>query len=396
MDILDHRNIGRDLDLFHLQDEAPGMVFWHPKGWVLYRLLESAIRRHVERQGYQEVRSPQVLRQPIWEASGHWSHFRHAMLLVADDEQPAALKPVSCPGHIEILKRRVLSYRDLPVRFAELGLVHRDEQRGALHGLLRLRQFCQDDGHIFCSREQVAPEIARFCASVKPFYAAFGFERVEVALSLRPPERLGDDAVWDMSELALLEGAQAAGFEPEIQPGEGAFYGPKLEFVLHDRAGRRWQCGTLQLDFSLPARFGLQYVDAQDQRQHPVMLHRALVGSLERFLGVLLEHWGGHLPPWLAPVQARVLPVSPDQRQEAARVLERLRAAGLRVELDARDERLAKRIAEVHDQGVPMAVLLGRQEIERGALALRVAGEQRVLPQAAALAEVEARCAAAC
>lgn len=393
MDKHDHRVIGRHLDLFHLQDEAPGMVFWHPRGWQLYRALEAAVRRHVEREGYEEVRSPQVLRQPIWESSGHWSHFREHMMVLADEASPAALKPVSCPGHIQILARRVLSYRDLPVRYAEFGLVHRDEQRGALHGLMRLRQFCQDDGHIFCAREQIAGEVERFCRSVGPFYAAFGFPRLDVALSLRPPSRLGEDALWDEAEAALLHGARAAGHEPRIQPGEGAFYGPKLEFSLIDHAGRSWQCGTVQLDFALPERFDLSYADAADRRVRPVMLHRALLGSLERFLGVLLEQWGGRLPAWLSPVQVAVLPVKPEQRAEAEALVEALRRAGLRASLDGRDESLARRVAEAHDQAVPYVLALGPRDLARGEVALRVGAEVRSLPRVAAIAELIAACA---
>lgn len=389
----DHRAIGPRLGLFHLQDEAPGMVFWHPKGLQLARMLEDAARRRCRADGYHEVRTPQLLRQPIWERSGHWDHFQAGMFVLGDDDLPAALKPVSCPGHVQIALRSQLSYRDLPLRLCEFGLCHRNEPSGTLHGLFRLRQFTQDDGHVFCADDQVLPEIARFCRGAADFYAAFDLELVGVALSTRPPQRAGDDAVWDRAEAMLAEAARAAGLDPVVQPGEGAFYGPKLEFSLRDRLGRGWQCGTIQLDFVLPERFGLHYIDDAGQRRRPAMLHRAIYGSLERFLAIVLEQHGGALPPWLAPVQVAALPVGPAQRDAAANAVAALAAAGLRAALDERNETLARRVAEAHAQAIPFVVVLGAREVAGEQLALRARGEQRVLPRADAIAELVRACA---
>lgn len=389
----DHRAIGPRLGLFHLQDEAPGMVFWHPKGLVLVRALEEAARRRCRADGYLEVRTPQLIRQPIWERSGHWDHFQAGMFVVGDEGLAAALKPVSCPGHIQIAQRGALSYRDLPLRLCEFGLCHRNEPSGTLHGLFRLRQFTQDDGHVFCADDQVLAEIVRFCRGAASFYRAFGFDIVGVALSTRPPQRAGDDAVWDRAEALLAEGARAAELEPIVQPGEGAFYGPKLEFSLRDRLGRAWQCGTIQLDFVLPERFGLHYIDDAGQRRRPAMLHRAIYGSLERFLAIVLEQHGGALPPWLAPVQIVVAPVGPAQRDAAVAAVAELQAAGLRAELDDRNETLARRVAEAHAQAIPYLAVLGAREVASEQLALRLRDEQRVLPRAQAIAELVRACA---
>lgn len=394
LDHHDHRAAGPRLGLFHLQDEAPGMVFWHPKGLALVRALEDAARRHTAAQGYQEVRTPQLLRQSIWETSGHWQHFRPHMFAVQEDGLCAALKPVSCPCHIQIAGQGVLSYRDLPLRLCELGLCHRDEPSGTLHGLFRLRQFTQDDGHIFCTDDQIAAEIDRFCRGAAGFYAALGFPELAVALSTRPPQRAGDDALWDRAEALLGASATAAGLHPRLQPGEGAFYGPKLELSLHDRLGRAWQCGTIQLDFVLPRRFGLEYVDTDGQRRAPALLHRALYGSVERFLAILLEHCGGALPAWLAPVQVLVTPIGPGQQDAAVTALAELRAAGLRAELDVRSESLARRVAEAHADGVPCLAVIGAREAAAGTLALRERDGQRVLPRAEAIAGLRERCAA--
>ncbi len=388
----DHRAAGPRLGLFHLQDEAPGMVFWHPKGLVLLRALEDAARRRTAAEGYREVRTPQLLRQPIWEASGHWLHFREHMFTVVEDGVCAALKPVSCPCHIQIAARSSLSYRDLPLRLCELGLCHRDEPGGTLHGLFRLRQFTQDDGHIFCAEDQAQAEIERFCRGIAAFYAGLGFAEFGVALSTRPPVRAGDDATWDRSESMLAQAAAVAGLAPRLQPGEGAFYGPKIEFSLRDRHGRAWQCGTIQLDLVLPRRFDLQYVDSDGQRRSPVMLHRALYGSVERFLALLLEQEGG-LPPWLAPVQVRVAPITAAQLGPAEQALAELRAAGLRAELAGPAETLARRVALAHADAVPCLALVGDREAQAGTLALRERGEQRVLPRAEAIAALVARCA---
>jgi threonyl-tRNA synthetase len=368
----DHRAIGKRLDLFHFQEEAPGMVFWHPRGLAIYRELEEASRRHVRRDGYKEVRGPQVLRQPIWEQSGHWKHFRENMFVLEEDEgRFAALKPVSCPGHLEIARRMALSYRDLPVRLAELGVCHRNEQSGALSGLFRLRQFVQDDGHVFCAEDQVVEEVARFCASIEPFYRAFGFDRVEVALAGRPESRFGEDAVWDRAEAALAEGARRGGLEFEHVPGGGAFYGPKIEIGLVDRSGRSWQCGTIQLDFFLPERFDVAYVDADGSRRRPAMLHRALYGSLERFLAIVLEEHEGRLPPWLSPEQVRILPLHESEAAAAAALARELGERGVRAEIDGSNESVAKRVALAHAWEVPYVVAIGPREVEGGFVDLR-------------------------
>ena len=388
----DHRALAARLDLLHFQDDAPGMVFWHPRGLTLYRLLEDEARRQVEAGGYREVRTPQLLRAPIWQASGHWEHFRANMFVLGDGPDAAALKPVSCPGHVQLVKRMAPSYRDLPLRLAEMGVVHRDEQGGALHGLFRLRQFTQDDGHVFCADEQIADEVARFCRDLPALYRRFGFDDIHVALSTRPAERAGDDAWWDRAEAALEAAARAAG-PVEIVPGGGAFYGPKLEFVLRDRRGRPWQCGTIQLDLVLPRRFDLRYVDAGGERRFPAILHRALFGSIERFLGVLLEHHGAQLPAWLAPEQVAVVAIGAEPATWAAEVHARLRAAGVRARLDAGGDTLARRIAVAHHDGVPVVAIVGNREAAAGAVTLRVGAEQRTLDLDAAVADVVARCA---
>jgi threonyl-tRNA synthetase len=388
----DHRDIAQQLDLLHFQPEAPGMVFWHPRGFVLYHLLEEAARSHVRSQGYTELRTPQLMRRAVWEASGHWSHFQAGMFRVDDGNNEAAIKPVSCPGHIYVLQRRSLSYRDLPWRSFELGNVHRDEPGGTLHGLLRLRQFTQDDGHIFCDEAQAHQELLRFCRALPGFYRAFGFERVAVALSTRPVERAGDDAEWDYAEAALLRALQELELPYTVQPGAGAFYGPKLEFVLEDRLGRAWQCGTIQFDLVLPKRFELRYVSDSGERRHPVMLHRAIYGSLERFLGIVLEQHGPSLPAWLAPLQAIVLPVSAAQIESATELVQQLTAAGVRSELSAQDS-LARRVALAHERGVPFIVTLGARELERDSVALRTRNGQSELARAGACAELRDACA---
>lgn len=389
----DHRHIAQRLDLLHFQDEAPGMAFWHPRGLVLYRLLEEAARRRVLADGYLEVRTPQVMRRPIWESSGHWDNFAGGMFsLQAEPGREAALKPVSCPGHIEIFRRQGASWRDLPVRLAEFGVVHRDEPGGSLHGLLRLRQFTQDDGHVFCAPEQVQAEVEGFCRSLVAFYRGFGFEAVSVSLSGRPEARFGDDDLWDRAEEALARGAEGAGLACAFNPGEGAFYGPKLEFSLADRLGRPWQCGTIQLDFVMPERFDIHYVDPGDRRVRPAMLHRALYGSLERFLGMLLEHHGGQLPPWLAPVQARVIPIGDDHLGYAREVQRSLLALGLRVEVDGRDESVARRVAEAHDQAVPFMLVVGDREVEARSVSLRRGRRNQPMSQADALAMLSDAC----
>jgi threonyl-tRNA synthetase len=397
LDESDHRHIGQRLDLFHQQEEAPGMVFWHPRGFTLYRLLEASLRRQMDRQGFREVRTPQVLRQEIWESSGHWQNFADDMFVLSHDEgMRSALKPVSCPGHLQIVARMAPSYRDLPLRICELGLCHRNEQSGALHGLFRLRQFTQDDGHILCSLDQIGAEVAAFVESLRSFYGAFGFREVSVGFSTRPAVRAGSDEVWDEAEAALREAAEGAGLAYEVQPGQGAFYGPKLEFVLRDRVGRSWQCGTIQLDLVLPERFGVHYTESSGARRRPAMLHRALVGSLERFLGVLLEQHRGALPAWLSPEQIVVTPVNAGEGAQAGHAEHAaiaLRAAGLRVEVDARSETLARKIADAHTRAVPFVAVVGAREAARGSVSVRDRdGASRELPLAEAAASIAAMC----
>lgn len=389
----DHRKLGQRLGLFHFQEEAPGMAFFHPRGLILYRLLEEASRQATAAAGYEEVRTPLLLRQALWEASGHWQHFAQNMFRVSDQSCPAALKPVSCPGHVEIVRRMVPSYRDLPIRLAELGAVHRDEPSGTLHGLLRLRQFTQDDGHVFCSDEQAEAEVERFCRSVPPFYRAFGFERIGLALSTRPAERAGDEAAWDRAEGILHAVLARLGVPFVLQPGAGAFYGPKIEVSLEDRQGRAWQCGTIQVDLVMPKRFDLCYVDSAGERRHPVMLHRALYGSLERFLGILLEHHGAHLPLWLAPEQVVVLPVTGEQEDVARGFCAELVRAGLRARVDGGAESLSRRLAEAHERAVPVAAILGPRELASGEVSLRRRGGQSRLSQREAVDALVGDCA---
>jgi threonyl-tRNA synthetase len=389
----DHRSLGQRLELFHQQEEAPGMAFWHPNGRLLYRLLEAAAREQVEAAGYREVSTPQILRKSIWEQSGHWNHYRENMFLVLDQACEAAVKPVSCPGHIQILKAKRISWRDLPIRLAEFGLVHRDEQKGALHGLLRLRQFTQDDGHIFCRPEQAREEVEGFCRSLPPFYRAFGFENLSVAFSTRPDDRAGDDSAWDESEAALASVLENLEIPDTVQKGSGAFYGPKLEFILKDRQGREWQCGTIQYDLVMPKSFDADYIDADGGKKPLVILHRALYGSLERFLGILLEHHGPFLPPWLAPTQVRVLPVAERHRAWADALARRLRSEGLRCDASGSDESLGRRIALAQHDAVPFVLAAGDREAEGGEVNLRSRDGQISLSLEDAVATVKARCA---
>ncbi|HEY4059133.1 MAG TPA: threonine--tRNA ligase [Kofleriaceae bacterium] len=383
----DHRALCARLDLCHFEEDAPAMVFWHPRGWALYRELEAAARSHVRAAGYCEVRSPQLIRRPVWEKSGHWGKFHDAMFACGDE---AALKPVSCPGHVHIVKKLAPSYRDLPIRIAEFGLVHRDEPSAALHGLMRLRQFCQDDGHIFCSQEQIFDEVERFCRDLPAFYARFGFAQIEVALSLRPGERIGDDALWDRAEAALSAAADRLRLPVVIQPGAGAIYGPKLEFILRDRRGRSWQCGTIQLDFVMPQRFDLRYVAADGEKRHVVMLHRALYGSIERFMGMLLEHHGAALPAWLAPEQIAILPVG-EAHVAAAHALA-AELGDLRVRVD-REDSLKRRIAVAHHDGVPFQIIIGDRELADDKVAVRARNAQWWSPRHLVRDDLAKRCA---
>jgi threonyl-tRNA synthetase len=372
----DHRRIGREMDLFHLQEEAVGSVFWHAPGWALYRRVEAYMRRRLDANGYQEVRTPQLVDRALWEASGHWEKFREHMFIatVEEEEKTLALKPMNCPCHVQIFRQGVRSYRELPLRMAEFGACHRYEPSGALHGIMRVRAFTQDDAHIFCTEAQIAPETVRFVALLGTVYRDFGFPDFQVKFSDRPAIRAGDDAVWERAEAALKQACAEAGVTYALNPGEGAFYGPKLEFVLRDAIGREWQCGTLQVDFVLPERLDAEYVGEDGARHRPVMLHRAILGSFERFLGILIEHHAGRFPLWLAPVQAVVATVVSDADEYAEQVAARLRAEGLAVECDTRNEKINAKVRDHSVRHVPVLLVVGRKEAEMGTVALRRLG----------------------
>jgi len=367
----DHRRIGKQLDFFHLQEEAPGMVFWHAKGWVIYREIENYMRGKLRKYGYEEVQGPQILDRSLWEKSGHWDKFGGNMFTCCIDEHDYAIKPMNCPGHIQIFNQGLRSYRELPVRYAEFGICHRNEPSGTLHGLMRVRRFVQDDGHIFCTRSQIREEIERVCQMVYEVYHDFGFDEVELALSTRPEKRVGSDEIWDEAEADLQAALEAQGKPFRLQPGEGAFYGPKIEFTLKDSLGRRWQCGTVQLDFSMPERLGAHYIDENDMRQTPVMIHRAILGSLERFIGILIEQYAGQMPLWLSPVQAVVMPITDAQADYATAVAEKLATAGLRVEKDLRNEKINYKIREHTLQRVPFMLVAGDREKAASSVSVR-------------------------
>ena len=367
----DHRRIGKQLDFFHLQEEAPGMVFWHAKGWVIYREIENYMRGKLRKYGYEEVQGPQILDRTLWEKSGHWDKFGGNMFTCCIDEHDYAIKPMNCPGHIQIFNQGLRSYRELPVRYAEFGICHRNEPSGTLHGLMRVRRFVQDDGHIFCTRSQIREEIERVCQMVYEVYHDFGFDEVELALSTRPEKRVGSDEIWDEAEADLQAALEAQGKPFRLQPGEGAFYGPKIEFTLKDSLGRRWQCGTVQLDFSMPERLGAHYIDENDVRQTPVMIHRAILGSLERFIGILIEQYAGQMPLWLSPVQAVVMPITDAQADYATAVAEKLATAGLRVEKDLRNEKINYKIREHTLQRVPFMLVAGDREKAASSVSVR-------------------------
>lgn len=383
----DHRDLAKRLDLFHFEEVAPGMVFWHPRGWAIYRRLEELVRRRARREGFQEVRTPQLLRRAVWEESGHWQHFKEAMFAFLDGNEEAAVKPVSCPGHAHLVRRRAPGHRQLPIRLFELGLVHRDEPSGALQGLLRLRQFTQDDGHVFCLAGQVEAELLRFLRGVEPFYRAFGFSGVRFALSTRPDSRAGEERAWDFAEGVLGRVLGEIAPDHAVQAGAGAFYGPKVEVVLADRLGREWQCGTIQLDV-FPERFGLSYVDVDGERRPPVMLHQALFGSLERFIAMVLEQHGAKLPSWLSPEVAVVLPIGAEAVERAEFWVARLDELGVPASVDAREESLGKKIAEAHERGVPEVLVLGPAELAEGAVSRRRPGGAVLQPVAQVEAEL--------
>jgi len=374
MDDIDHRQLGNTLDLFHQQDEGPGMVFWHPRGWELYRVVEDYVRRRMRGAGFREIRTPQLLARSLWERSGHWDKFQAHMYALdqAEENRPYCLKPMSCPCHIQIFKQKIRSYRDLPLRYSEFGACHRDEPSGSLEGLKRTRAFTQDDAHVFCTEDQVEQEVGRFCELLRAVYIDFGFSKFEVCLSTRPEPRAGDELAWDRAETALAQAASAAGLDYEVHPGEGAFYGPKLEFHLTDSRGRSWQCGTIQLDFVLPERLDAIFVNLDNQRIRPVMIHHAVLGSMERFIAILLEHHEGWLPFWLAPDQVTVATVSQASDAYGRRVMALLEHAGVRAVFDDRSERLERKVVDARELRIPVFVTVGARDERDGTVSLRM------------------------
>jgi len=367
----DHRKLGKQLELFHMQEEAPGMVFWHPKGWAIWQQIEQYMRRVLAENGYAEVRAPQVLDVELWKRSGHWDNFRENMFFTDSESRDYAVKPMNCPGHVQIYNQGLKSYRDLPLRLAEFGSCHRNEPSGALHGLMRVRGFTQDDAHIFCTDAQIEPEVIAFIELLQRIYADFGFDEILIKLSTRPAKRVGTDEQWDRAEAALKAALQRKQLKFDLQPGEGAFYGPKIEFSLKDSIGRVWQCGTMQLDFSMPGRLGAEYVGEDNARHVPVMLHRAVLGSFERFIGILVEHYAGAMPLWLAPVQAVVLNITEHQSVYATGIAEELRRSGWRVAADLRNEKISYKIREHSLQKLPYQVIVGDKEVAAHKVAVR-------------------------
>ena len=367
----DHRKIGKAQDLFHLQEEGPGLVFWHPKGWRIWQVVEQYMRKVYTETGYGEVRCPQILDVSLWQKSGHWDNYQDNMFFTESEKRTYALKPMNCPGHVQVFNQGLHSYRDLPIRYGEFGACHRNEPSGALHGILRVRGFTQDDGHIFCTEAQIEGEVAAFHKQALKVYSDFGFSDIQIKIALRPESRLGDDATWDKAEDALRSALRGAGVEWDELPGEGAFYGPKIEYHLKDAIGRTWQLGTMQVDFMMPGRLGAEYVDENSQRKHPVMLHRAIVGSMERFIGILIEHHAGHFPAWLAPVQAVVMNITDAQADYVETVQKALVARGFRVETDLRNEKIGYKIREHAMQRIPYQLVIGEREKAQGMVAVR-------------------------
>ena len=372
----DHRKLGKQLDLFHMQEEAPGLVFWHPKGWSIWQEVEQYMRKVYRDNGYQEVKAPQILDSTLWEKTGHWGHYKENMFTTESENRSYALKPMNCPGHIQIYNHGLHSYKDLPLRYGEFGQCHRNETSGSLHGIMRVRGFTQDDGHIFCTPDQIQSEVAAFNALTRKVYTDFGFTNVSLKLALRPDNRIGSDETWDKAENAMREAIRASGAVWEELPGEGAFYGPKIEYHLKDSIGRSWQCGTMQVDYFMPERLGATYIDENDQRQTPVMLHRAIVGSLERFIGILIENHAGALPTWLSPVQVVIANISQSQAEYVAQVAQELQKQGLRVQLDLRNEKITYKIREHSLQKVPYILVVGDKERDAHAVAVRARGNQ--------------------
>jgi len=367
----DHRKLGKQLDLFHMQDEAPGMVFWHPKGWSIWQEVEHYMRKMFMDYGYQEVRTPTVMDKTLWEKSGHWQNYRDNMFTTSSENRDYAVKPMNCPGHIQIFNNNLHSYRDLPLRLAEFGSCHRNEPSGSLHGLMRVRGFTQDDAHIFCTEEQIKDEVAKFIVMLFKAYQDFGFKDVLVKLSTRPEKRVGSDETWDKAESALKAALLENKLEFDLQPGEGAFYGPKIEFTLKDSLSRLWQCGTIQLAFNLPERLGAEYVTEDNSRKHPVMLHRAIVGSMERFIGILIENYSGAMPLWLAPTQAVILNIADAHASYASKVMDELKKNHIRCDSDLRNEKITYKIREHSLQKIPYLLIVGEKEMEAGQVAVR-------------------------
>ena len=372
----DHRKLGRELDLFHLDEHAPGLVFWHPKGWTVWQQVEQYMRQVYRDNGYQEVKGPQILDQGLWEKTGHWDKYRENMFVTESEKRDYALKPMNCPGHILIYKQGIKSYRDLPLRYGEFGQCHRNEPTGGLHGIMRVRGFTQDDGHIFCTEEHILPECVAYTALLQKVYRDFGFNEIIYKVATRPDKRIGSDEVWDKAERALIESLQASGCEFEIAAGEGAFYGPKIEYTLKDALGRPWQCGTMQVDFSLPERLDAVYVAEDGSRHAPVLLHRAIVGSLERFIGILIEQHAGALPAWLAPIQVAVLNITDAQSEYAESLVKTLQKQGVRAVADLRNEKITYKIREHSLQKPPYILVVGDKEKAAGAVAVRARGNQ--------------------
>ena len=370
----DHRKIAKQQDLFHMQEEGPGLIFWHPKGWAIWQVVEQYMRRVYRDSGYQEVRCPQILDVTLWQKSGHWDNYKDNMFFTESEKRTYALKPMNCPGHVQVFNQGLHSYRDLPIRYGEFGACHRNEPSGALHGILRVRGFTQDDGHVFCTEHQIEDEVRAFHQQALAVYSHFGFSEIQIKIALRPESRLGDDATWDRAEDALRSALRTAGVNWEELPGEGAFYGPKIEYHLKDAIGRTWQLGTMQVDFMMPARLGAEYVDEHSQRRHPVMLHRAIVGSMERFIGILIENYAGALPMWLAPVQVAVLNISDAQAEYATELAARLRKSGFRVHADLRNEKITYKIREHSVQKLPYILVIGDKERDANTVAVRARG----------------------
>ena len=386
----DHRRLGKELDLFHLQEEAPGMIFWHAKGWAMWQVIEQFMRRIYQQNGYQEVKAPQLLDRSLWERSGHWAKYRSNMFTTESENRYYALKPMNCPGHIQLFNSALRSYRDLPLRYGEFGQCHRNEPSGSLHGMMRVRAFTQDDGHIFCTEDQILEECVNYTKLVAEVYHTFGFDNISYKIATRPEMRIGEDSAWDKAEAALIKSLEMAGVEYEILPGEGAFYGPKIEYHLKDCLGRSWQCGTIQVDFQMPGRLGAEYVAEDNTRKIPVMLHRAILGSLERWIGMLIEHYAGAMPVWLAPTQVAVASITDDQAEYAKSVAARLREAGVRVVEDLRGEKINYKIRELSLQKIPYIVVVGDKERQNETVSVRARGNRNlgVMPAAEFIAKV--------